>query len=182
MTDYIDNFKEYTEGAQMHKLLEEALKILANSADLNRDKPTLGRLLNEIMHWTKESEKEYEKYYLDFTNTITSMVDLDFSRKLPEQYTKTIFSFMTLGLNVLNEELFGKIISTKMLRCVLDTMDLKNTAVILTNSTGQIIFVHSKVKNVFVGEDMLVGQPMSVIIEDFDKLEKSFETLVFQKA
>jgi DNA-binding CsgD family transcriptional regulator len=88
---------------------------------------------------------------------------------------------MTLGLNVLNEELFGKIISTKMLGCVLDTLDLRNTAIILTNATGQITFVHSRVKNVFVGEETLVGQPMSVIIEDFDKLDKKFKNIGFSK-
>lgn len=172
----LERFKDHTEGAQMQKLLEEAQKILVNSSDLNRDKSKLGRLLDEIMHWTKEGEQEFEKYYSDFCNTITAMIELDFTRTLPEPYSKTIFSFMTLGLNILNEELFGKIISTKMLRCILDSLDLKNTALILTNAIGQITFVHSRVKNIFVGEDYLVGQPMSVIIEDFDTLDKKFKS------
>lgn len=177
----IENFGDYTESGQMQNLLEEAKEILNNSSDLNRDKQKLGRLLDEIMHWTKEGDEQFNQYYNDFCTTITSMINLDFSRRLPEQYSKTIFSFMTLGLNILNEELFGKITSTKMLHSILGALNLKNTAVILTNATGQIVFVHSKVKNIFVGEDMLVGQPMSVIIDDFDELDKKFRNEGFAK-
>jgi DNA-binding CsgD family transcriptional regulator len=177
----IENFRDHTENSQMQNLLEEAKEILENSSDLNRDRPRLGRLLDEIMHWTKEGDEQFNQYYNDFCNTITAMINLDFSRRLPEQYSKTIFSFMTLGLNILNEELFGKITSTKMLHSILGALNLKNTAVILTNATGQIVFVHSKVKNIFVAEDMLVGQPMSVIIEDFDKLDKKFKSEGFLK-
>lgn len=177
----IDNFKDHTESKQMQNLLEQAKAILDNSADLNRDKLKLGRLLDEIMHWTKEGDEQFNQYYNDFCNTITAMINLDFSRKLPEQYSKTIFSFMTLGLNILNEELFGKITSTRMLHSILTSLNLSNTAIILTNAQGQIIFVHSKVKNLFVGEDMLFGQPMSVIIDDFGTLDKKFKTEGFSK-
>src|SRR3954468_4859290 len=177
----IENFRDHTESGQMQNLLEEAKALLENSSDLNRDKLKLGRLLDEIMHWTKDGDEQFNQYYNDFCNTITAMINLDFSRKLPEQYSKTIFSFMTLGLNILNEELFGKINSTKMLHSILGALDLKNTAVILTNATGQIMFVHSKVKNIFVGEDMLIGQPMSVIIDDFHQLDKKFKSEGFSK-
>jgi len=177
----IENFRDHTESGQMQNLLEEAKALLENSSDLNRDKLKLGRLLDEIMHWTKDGDEQFNQYYNDFCNTITAMINLDFSRKLPEQYSKTIFSFMTLGLNILNEELFGKIISTKMLHSILGALNLKNTAVILTNATGQIMFVHSKVKNIFVGEDMLIGQPMSVIIDDFHQLDKKFKSEGFSK-
>lgn len=120
-------------------------------------------------------------YYRNFCDTITAMVNLGFSKRLPEQDSKTLFSFMTLGLNVLNEELFEKVISTKMLHSLLDGLDLKNKAIILTNATGQIIFVHSQVRNVFFSEQVLVGQPMSVVVEDFNELDEKFKNHGFLK-
>jgi hypothetical protein len=171
----IENLKIFFEGIQMQGLLEEAKTILESSSDLNKDKPKLGRLLDEIMHWTKDGDQKYEDYYKNFCDTITAMVNLDFSKRLPELESKSVFSFMTLGLNLLNEELFGKITSTKMLHSLLESLNLKNKAILLTNVTGQITFVHTEIKHAFFNEDALVGQPMSVVIEDFNELDKKFK-------
>jgi DNA-binding CsgD family transcriptional regulator len=177
----MENLKNYAESLQMQNLVEEARTILENSSDLNRDKYKLKSLLDEIMHWTKDGDQQYEDYYKNFCETITAMVNLDFSKRLPELDSKTLFSFMTLGLNVLNEELFQKVVSTKMLHSLLDGLDLKNKAIILTNATAQIIFVHSGIKNAFFSEDVLVGQPMSVVIEDLNELDEKFKNQGFLK-
>ena len=171
----IENLKNYGDSIQMQNLVDEARKVLEDSTDLNKDKLKLGRLLDEIMHWTREGDQQYEDYYKNFCDTISAMVNLDFSKRLPEQDSKTVFSFMTLGLNILNEELVGKIISTKMLHSLLDSLNLKDKAIILTNATGQIIFVHSEINYSFFNEEALLGQPMSVVIEDFGELDKKFK-------
>jgi hypothetical protein len=169
MKPHLDLSKE---EHQMEALLKQASEILKGTSDLNTQKEKLENLFEEIMYWKKEENNKYEEQYNQFFKMLEAMCKLDFSKRISVDTIKTFPNFIAVGLNMVNEELEESVLPKKMIRALIEAMDLKNTILVITDPNGLITFLHSDIDEPYFSEEALLGQGINVFFqEDFQSID-----------
>lgn len=161
----------------MKALLDEVNEILKGSGDLNKEKDRLGTIYEEMMYWENKENEQHEEYYRQISDMLKAMFKLDFSKRLSLGTPKSLVHFISLGLNMLNEELNAKAFPVKMFRALLEGLDLKkNTLLLVTNTEGFITFIHTNIDKPHFTEEALLGQSIAVLFkEDFKTIDSLFK-------
>jgi hypothetical protein len=157
-------------NSQIKTLLDEANQILKDEMDLRNKKEKLGSLLEEVMQWNNE-ENKIGDFYNQFSEMISCMQNLDFSKKLTPGKPKSIQNLLALGLNMLNEDLQEKVFPLQMVHAIIEAIDLKNTLVLVTDNRGTITFIHTDIIKPHFSNEALQGQNISVIFHNFNAID-----------
>jgi hypothetical protein len=167
--DYLKNFNQ---EMQLQSLLGEAKVLLKEKGELKEEKKEdLYKILQQVDYLLGKKDDAYEK----FSEVFSSMADFDFSKRLSfnEDGGDDFENFIVNGINILNEELESEAVRKKIFHDFFDSLNLKDTLVIITDPYGFISFANSSCNQIQNFNDKaLAYQSVNVLFEDFSEIEK----------
>lgn len=117
---------------------------------------------------------KYDIIYEQLIDVFSAMGMHDFSRRIPNLGVDHDFiNFITLGINMVNEQLSDTSILKSVTQRIIETMDVKNLIIIVTDTNGDIFLVNSN-SNQIPGlcQEALDKIKVHSIFDDFNIIEK----------
>jgi len=118
---------------------------------------------------------KYDTIYEEMVDVFSSMALHDFSKRLPTDigFKHDFLSFLTLGINMINEQLAENSLSKQGVHKVIDVLENKDRIVFITGINGKIFFANSSAKDLTdFKEESLIGQKIETIIENYCNIEE----------
>jgi hypothetical protein len=155
-------------------LIKEAYDILNNdSFDLNKQRDKLTNIFDQLVTW-KENADEDTRFYEDFQDIVLSMAQLDFSKRFNiSNQRKTLYNFLAVSMNTLNEEYEDNIVSLKLLTALLEGLPVKNLVVIGTNPTGKVNYFYSDNNTLFPNPKIFLSQNIHTFFENIEEINNT---------
>ena len=92
---------------------------------------------------------KYDIIYEQLIDVFSAMGTHDFSKRIPNLGVEHDFiKFITLGINMVNEQLKDSSMLKSVANRIVETLNVDNTIVVVTNTNGEIYFVNSKSKQI----------------------------------
>lgn len=166
---------EVSQNQNVQELIAQAKNILQSSED-----PTLKmENLNEIISQVDFLMGKNDRIYGPLGDVFTSMVQMDFTKRVSPNYGDNEFlQFFISGINMINEELEQVALNKEVLHTLLDGLGVKDSMIVITDSTGNIYFVHPGENGLpDFNEELLYGQKIHVLFEDFSFIDNKIKHL-----
>lgn len=136
--------------------------------DENREKIT--SLINQVDFVLGK----YNQIYEDLVDVFSAMGEHDFTKKLPAQYQEVhdFMDFITLGLNMVNEQLKESVMHKFLVKRIFDAMNLDGIIVLVADLKGTIFFVKNCCKGLDnFSQEALENVGIHTIFEDYKSIE-----------
>ena len=131
-------------------------------------------LFDTILVLREENNDEFDQLLEAYESMIHSMVNLDFSQRLPfieNPHPRNFMNHVFVSLNILSEELQYLSVSKKLLEQVVDTVP--DTYAITTDDSLKINFISKALASELgTREDFVIGQPAEQLILNFPQLKE----------
>ncbi|MBX9850655.1 MAG: hypothetical protein K2X86_02745 [Cytophagaceae bacterium] len=165
--NYLNNLNP---DLQLQALLSEAKTLLKEEGDLNKEKKEdLFQILEQVDFLLGKHDDIYNK----FSDIFAAMAGFDFSKRLSYYEDGDNFvNFIINGINILNEEFQSDVIKKKILHDLFDSINLKDTLLVITNPEGFIYFANSGNAGLTNFNDKsLADQSINILFSDFTIVE-----------
>jgi len=117
---------------------------------------------------------KYDDFFEEFSKIATAMAGADFKQRFAENTKTDEFLATLIGIfNTVMEELEHRAMKKKMVEYTFDLLSLKNTIIIMTDTSGIIEFIHGSapIYGRF-NEQVLVGDKISGLFKDYKQIER----------
>ena len=121
--------------------------------------------IGEMINLTWDQNNENGDYYEEFSDVITAMCQLDFSKRLKESNNKnSLINFIAQSLNMVNDELEFKYMNSELIPKVLDLLTKRNRMVLLSKNQTTISHYYDTVSSGIDQGKSLIGQNINAFI------------------
>ena len=151
-------------------IVEQIKKILSNEEGIKDESKTK---MYELLHQVDFVLGKYDVVYDQLINVFASMGMHDFSKRIPDLNVNHDFiNFITLGLNMVNEQLSDISIKKSVAQRMAETLADSETIVLVTNTSGEIYFVNNGT-NAYPGICLEVLNSINIhsLFDDYAKIE-----------
>lgn len=147
------------------KLLQEAYDLIRGVEDLNTAREKLELQLKKAIDLSWKDGNLFEAYFEEFSEFISGMHQMDFSKRLYTNDDKESFlNFIAHSLNSVNEELEEKALNVDIMPEVLNSLKVNNRIVLVSKDMQIVSNTFTNVKTLQNGILCLKGELLANVI------------------
>ena len=170
--------KPVLEDQQMYQLLSSAKDILDNKEnEWNENQKKIFAVLEDIIEIGFQKGL-LDKYFENYDKTVDSMINLDFSSRIPltqedkslDMSNQNLLNYFTNTMNLVNEELEGKVISKSLVQSLINVTG-KSQVIFMTDMSDKIKFISQCACLFYNLDDSYTNTPISQFFDNFDNLK-----------
>ena len=154
-----------THSQKLNKIQQELEALISSSKSLDEKDIAYFQAIRNLIDF-KLNEDEVKSYFTEVNEVLTSMAQLNFSKRVKVENTKDLFSYLGASINLVNEELEGEILyknlHTEIVENILGT---KADHIITLDGFSLVTYVDEKLCDLLnYNIDDLIGKNISNIL------------------